>query len=158
VSYTKISHYILGAFIGALGLFNSSKLEIRQELNTNGELLFQNGQIISAALIFVCIAGIIGEFWFMSEMKKCLPNKDGMKIVKMKKKKSGKVSKKESEDKPIIKEEEFERWEDDGGPVGKEMSEKKSNPKKKKKKDMSKWLFDPVTKEEIARNKELEEE
>jgi len=40
----------------------------------------------------------------------------------------------------------------------KEMSEKKSNPKKKKKKDMSKWLFDPVTKEERARNKELEEE
>ena len=39
MSYTKISHYMLGAFIGALGLFNSSKLEIRQELNTNGELL-----------------------------------------------------------------------------------------------------------------------
>ena len=50
--------------------------------------------------------------------EKMPPNKDGMKIVKMKKKKSGKVSKKESEDKPIIKEEELERWEDDGGPVG----------------------------------------
>ena len=58
MSYTKISHYMLGAFIGALGLFNSSKLEIRQELNTNGELLFQNGQIISAALIFYVSQGL----------------------------------------------------------------------------------------------------
>ena len=118
MSYTKISHYMLGVFIGALGLFNSSKLEIRQELNTNAELIFQNGQIISATLIFVCIAGIIGEFWFMSEMERCLPKKDGIKVVKMKKKKPRKVKNKESEEKPINKDKELERWEDDGGPVG----------------------------------------
>jgi len=54
-----------GAFIGALGLFNSSKLELRQLSNTNTELLFQNGQIISAAMIGVCMAGILGEVLFM---------------------------------------------------------------------------------------------
>jgi len=69
MSYLRISHYMGVAFIGALGLFNSSKLEMRQLTNTNAELLFQNGQIISSALIFMCIAGIIAEFMFMKNNK-----------------------------------------------------------------------------------------
>lgn len=81
LSYAKISQYMVGAFIGALGLFNSSKLELRQEINTNTELLFQNGQIISASIICVCIAGILGEFWFMREMKKCPPKKDLIRAI-----------------------------------------------------------------------------
>ncbi len=87
---------MVGAFIGALGLFNSSKLELRQEINTNAELLFQNGQIISASVICVCIAGILGEFWFMREMKKCPPKKDLIKALnkdKVKKSKKKEVKK-----------------------------------------------------------------
>ena len=87
---------MVGAFIGALGLFNSSKLELRQEINTNAELLFQNGQIISASIICVCIAGILGEFWFMREMKKCPPKKDLIKALnkdKVKKSKKKEVKK-----------------------------------------------------------------
>jgi hypothetical protein len=37
--------------IGGLGLFNSSKLEIRYETNSNLELLCQNGMIISSVII-----------------------------------------------------------------------------------------------------------
>ena len=65
MSYRRIGNYMMGAFIGGLGLFNSSKLEIRQATDTNAELLFQNGQIISATLMFVCFAGILGEFLIM---------------------------------------------------------------------------------------------
>ena len=95
---------MVGAFIGALGLFNSSKLEIRQEVNTNAELLFQNGQIISSAVICVCMAGIMGEFWFMREMKKCPPKKDLIKALnndkdkKSKKKEAEKISKENNSD------------------------------------------------------------
>lgn len=81
MSYAKISQYMVGAFIGALGLFNSSKLELRQEVNSNAELLFQNGQIISATVMCVCVAGILGEFWFMREMKKCPPKKELIKAM-----------------------------------------------------------------------------
>lgn len=102
VSYAKISQYMVGAFIGALGLFNSSKLELRQEVNTNAELLFQNGQIISSAVMCVCVAGVMGEFWFMREMKKCPPKKDLIKalnkdkVKKSKKKETKKVSNEEN--------------------------------------------------------------
>lgn len=90
MSYAKISQYMVGAFIGALGLFNSSKLELRQEVNTNAELLFQNGQIISASVICVCIAGILGEIWFMKEMKKCPPKKDLVRVMNQEKIKKSK--------------------------------------------------------------------
>ena len=52
MSYTRIGNFMIMAFIGGLGLFNSSKLEMRQSANTNAELIFQNGQIISSAIIF----------------------------------------------------------------------------------------------------------
>ncbi len=103
---------MVGAFIGALGLFNSSKLELRQEINTNAELLFQNGQIISASIICVCIAGILGEFWFMREMKKCPPKKDLIKalnkdkVKKSKKKEVKKVSDEENSEEMVKNEKE----------------------------------------------------
>jgi len=86
MSYKKIGDYVVGGFIGALGFFNSSKLELRQEVNSNAELLFQNGQIVSAALVFVCLAGILGEYWFMKEMKKHHPRKELINIQKFNKK------------------------------------------------------------------------
>ncbi len=101
MSYAKISQYMVGVFIGALGFFNSSKLELRQEVNTNAELLFQNGQIISATLMCVCVAGILGEFWFMREMKKCPPKKELIKAMNKDKMKRGK----KKEEKNVGKEE-----------------------------------------------------
>ena len=92
---------MVGVFIGALGFFNSSKLELRQEVNTNAELLFQNGQIISATLMCVCVAGILGEFWFMREMKKCPPKKELIKAMNKDKMKRGK----KKEEKNVGKEE-----------------------------------------------------
>ena len=62
MSYQRIGNYMVGGFIGGLGLFNSSKLEVRQATETNAELIFQNGQIISAVMMFVCCAGILCEF------------------------------------------------------------------------------------------------
>ena len=44
MSFKRITNYMIVAFGGGLGLFNSSKLEIRQATDTNAELLFQNGQ------------------------------------------------------------------------------------------------------------------
>ena len=61
-SYTSMSNYLVGLFAGLLGLFNSSKMELRQITDSNAELIFQNGQIISATVIFVCISGFVGEW------------------------------------------------------------------------------------------------
>ena len=61
-SYTSMSNYLVGLFAGLLGLFNSSKMELRQITDSNAELIFQNGQIISATVIFVCISGFVGDW------------------------------------------------------------------------------------------------
>ena len=73
-----LPRYAFAAFVGVLGLFNSSKLEIRQVTNTNAELLFQNGQIISLVLILVCISGFLGESFAIFRYRKW----KGLKIVK----------------------------------------------------------------------------
>ena len=70
MSFKRITNYMIVAFAGGLGLFNSSKLEIRQATDTNAELLFQNGQIVSAAIIFICISGILGEILVMKNRKR----------------------------------------------------------------------------------------
>ncbi len=51
MGYRKLFNYIIGMGLGGLGLFNSSKLEIRYETNSNLELLCQNGMIISSVII-----------------------------------------------------------------------------------------------------------
>ena len=53
--------YLTLFFLGFLGLFNSASLEMRQLTDSNAELLFQNGMIISTTLMVVSIAGSIGE-------------------------------------------------------------------------------------------------
>jgi hypothetical protein len=58
------------AFLGGLGLFNSTQLELRQVTDTNQELIFQNGQIISSAIIILCVAGILAEFAILRKQKK----------------------------------------------------------------------------------------
>ncbi len=69
MSFRRITNYMIVAFAGGLGLFNSSKLEIRQATDTNAELLFQNGQIVSSAIIFICISGILCEILVMKSCK-----------------------------------------------------------------------------------------
>tara|TARA_B100001093_G_C26319535_1_gene797042 strand:+ start:333 stop:638 length:306 start_codon:yes stop_codon:yes gene_type:complete len=59
VGYRKLFNYLIAMGIGGLGLFNSSKLEIRYETNSNLELLCQNGMIISS----VVIAYFFLAFW-----------------------------------------------------------------------------------------------
>lgn len=58
------------AFLGGLGLFNSTQLESRYATDTNQELIFQNGQIISSAIIILCVAGILAEFAILRKQKK----------------------------------------------------------------------------------------
>ena len=53
--------YLTLFFLGFLGLFNSASLEMRQLTDSNAELLFQNGMIISTTLMVVSVAGSIGE-------------------------------------------------------------------------------------------------
>jgi len=62
MSYQDLSNYLVGLFLGGLGFFNSWKLEARQITDTNNELIWQNGMIISATLVFICLAGFVGEW------------------------------------------------------------------------------------------------
>lgn len=61
---------MIAAFVGGLGLFNSTQLELRQVTATNAELIFQNGQIISSAIIILSVAGILAEFAIIRKQKK----------------------------------------------------------------------------------------
>ena len=51
MNYRRLFRYLVMIMIGGLGVFNSYKLEIRYEPNTNLELLYQNGIIISTLVI-----------------------------------------------------------------------------------------------------------
>ncbi len=51
MNYSKLFRYLFMIMLGGLGLFNSYKLEIRYETNTNLELICQNGMIISTLVI-----------------------------------------------------------------------------------------------------------
>ena len=51
MNYNKLLKYLVKIMIGGLGLFNSYKLESRYETNTNLELVFQNGMIVSSLFI-----------------------------------------------------------------------------------------------------------
>ncbi len=61
MGFKRLVRFMSVAFIGGLGLFNSTKLEIRQITDTNAELIFQNGQIISSAVICISLAGLLAE-------------------------------------------------------------------------------------------------
>tara|TARA_R110000824_G_scaffold35901_16_gene112007 strand:- start:858 stop:1190 length:333 start_codon:yes stop_codon:yes gene_type:complete len=62
MSYKELGQYLAGLFIGGLGLFNSWKLEARQVIDSNNELLWQNGMIISGTLVLISLSGFIGEW------------------------------------------------------------------------------------------------
>lgn len=51
MSYKRLFRYLVMIMIGGLGLFNSYKLELRYEANSNLELLCQNGIIVSSIVI-----------------------------------------------------------------------------------------------------------
>ncbi len=65
MGFKRLVRFMSVAFIGGLGLFNSTKLEIRQITDTNAELIFQNGQIISSAVICISLAGLLAEVVLM---------------------------------------------------------------------------------------------
>ena len=65
MGFKKLFNYMVMIFISGLGLFNSFKLEMRQTTDTNAELLFQNGQIISTAFMGLFIAAFFVEVLMM---------------------------------------------------------------------------------------------
>lgn len=90
MSYRKLSFYMLMIGVGGLGLFNATKLEIRYATNSNAELLCQNAQIISSAMIAFFLVSFIVEILIMKngKIQNNKPNKkpskpkDSDKIVK----------------------------------------------------------------------------
>ena len=65
MGFKRLFRFMTVAFLGGLGLFNSTKLEIRQITDTNAELIFQNGQIISSAIVCLSLAGFLSELFLM---------------------------------------------------------------------------------------------
>jgi hypothetical protein len=91
MGYKKLFNYLVLIGMGGLGLFNSSKLEIRYETNSNLELLCQNGMIISAVAIIYFTLAFFVELMVMKKRKKVyrIPSRreyDNMKITPDKKK------------------------------------------------------------------------
>ena len=80
MSYRKLSFYMMMMGIGALGLFNSSKLEVRYETNSNLELLCQNGIIVSSTIIIYFTLAFFVEILVTKERKKL--RKHSRKMVK----------------------------------------------------------------------------
>lgn len=56
--------------LGGLGLFNSTKLEIRYETNSNLELLCQNGMIISSVIVAYFFLAFWVEILMMRTMRR----------------------------------------------------------------------------------------
>ena len=92
MSYRKLSFHMLMMGVGGLGLFNATKLEIRYATNSNAELLCQNAQIISSAIIAFFLVSFIVEILIMKNgkiqnnktksNKRPTKTKDSDKIVK----------------------------------------------------------------------------
>tara|TARA_B100001778_G_scaffold334893_1_gene348652 strand:- start:2064 stop:2348 length:285 start_codon:yes stop_codon:yes gene_type:complete len=70
ITYKRLFRHLILIGIGCLGLFNSTKLEMRYEPNTNYELLCQNGMIISSVIIVYFSLAFIIEFMVISSSKR----------------------------------------------------------------------------------------
>ena len=157
--YKRIGNYVMGAFVGGLGLFNATKLETRYASDSNAELFCQNGQIIFSALMLVCYAGILGEFFVMRKLKE-KPVDDILKIKKY-------MKTVESEKKIIEEREELNSKSFDPVPQDSpkfrdkrkkskktinNLVSKKKKPKKKNKAISPKRFSDPVNAQERESN------
>lgn len=80
MSYRKLFRCLVMIMFGGLGLFNSYKLEIRYETNSNLELLCQNGIIVSSTIIIYFTLAFFVEILVTKERKKL--RKHSRKIVK----------------------------------------------------------------------------
>lgn len=69
----KVLTYSSLLFFGFLGIFNSTKLELRQETDSNLELLFQNAQIISTSIITVTLLVMLKD---IRNFRKSVQNKN----------------------------------------------------------------------------------
>ena len=87
MGFKKLFNYMVCIFISGLGLFNSTQLEVRYESGTNNELIFQNGQIISTALMGLFIAAFFVEIMIMKRNTD-VPNSSPSKTKNSKTKKS----------------------------------------------------------------------
>ena len=70
MSYKKLFRCLVMIMFGGLGLFNSYKLEIRYETNSNLELLCQNGIIVSGTVIIYFTLAFFVEILVTKESKK----------------------------------------------------------------------------------------
>ena len=70
----KVLTYSSLLFFGFLGIFNSTKLELRQETDSNLELLFQNAQIISTSIITVTLLVMLKD---IRKFRKSVRNEKG---------------------------------------------------------------------------------
>ncbi len=64
MSYKRLFRYLVMIMLGGLGLFNSYKLELRYETNSNLELLCQNGIIVSSIVIIYFALAFMVEILF----------------------------------------------------------------------------------------------
>lgn len=72
MDYGKLFRYLIMIMVGGLGFFNSYKLEIRYETNTNLELLCQNGMIISTLIIIYFTLAFFIEILISKRRKKII--------------------------------------------------------------------------------------
>jgi len=111
MNYRRLFRYLVMIMIGGLGVFNSYKLEIRYESNTNLELLYQNGIIISTLVIIYFTLAFFIEILVSKRKKRVyrIPSKEEyelMKITSVKQKEDGTLSAQEFYDKNTKEEEE----------------------------------------------------
>jgi len=85
MNYRRLFRYLVMIMIGGLGVFNSYKLEIRYEPNTNLELLYQNGIIISTLVIIYFTLAFFIEILVSKRKKRVYrtPSKEEYELMKV---------------------------------------------------------------------------
>lgn len=110
MNYRRLFRYLVMIMIGGLGVFNSYKLEIRYESNTNLELLYQNGIIISTLVIIYFTLAFFIEILVSKRKKRVyrIPSKEEYELMKITsvKRKNDTLSAQEFYDKNTKEEEE----------------------------------------------------
>ena len=84
MNYNKLLKYLVKIMIGGLGLFNSYKLESRYETNTNLELVFQNGMIVSILFILYFTLTFAVEVLVSSRRRRASASTKGTALVEAK--------------------------------------------------------------------------
>ncbi|MHA2217885.1 MAG: hypothetical protein ACXACY_18270 [Candidatus Hodarchaeales archaeon] len=85
MNYRRLFRYLVMIMVGGLGVFNSYKLEIRYETNSNLELLYQNGIIISTLVIIYFTLAFFIEILVSKRKKRVyrIPSKKEYELMKI---------------------------------------------------------------------------